>query len=224
MNDFRPRNNFTVCSSAFGILGIDFRNQFDFLLGDAFLRNTVTSFVNSLSYRSAVLTDILSFYYGDFNANISAVIKSPSVKLVPISNGIDADYSDFLTRRRQKLASSAPELTKAQLQQLVSETQSNSSDASAANELVSSGDGSDGSYQALLDKLDAFAPAVFGLLSAIVVVLLGLLGVGVTLCVRRGRTVGAGRIRGPLYSPVPVRFKEPETEYKDEENVRYHQQ
>lgn len=60
-------------------------------------------------------------------------------------------------------------------------------------------------------------------LGAIFVVLLGLLGVGIALCIRRSRTVGAVCTVNPFYSPVPLRFKEPENEYKDEENVRYGQ-
>ncbi|KZV62259.1 acid protease [Peniophora sp. CONT] len=207
VNDLRPQYNFTTCtsSSSIGVLDFD-TSQFDFILGDTFLRNTVTS-----------------YYYGDFGANGTDVIKSPSVKLVSTSNGVDADYSDFLTRRRQNLASLPPEATKAQAQKIIAETQSNNSDVSTAKELASSGSSSGNSYQALLDKLNTYAPVVFGLLGAIFVVLIGLLGVGIALCIRRSRTVGTVRTVNPLYSPVPLRFKEPESEYKDEENVRYGQ-
>ena len=122
-----------------------------------------------------------------------------------------------MTRRRQNLASLPPEGTKSQIQKAFPQTQSSSSssssDASVAENVAT---GSDDSYQALLNKLDTLGPVIIGLLGAIFVVLLGLLGVGITMCVRRGRTVGAGRVVDPSYAPVPLRFKEPEAEYKDE--------
>ena len=128
-----------------------------------------------------------------------------------------------MTRRRQNLASLPPEGTKSQIQKAFPQTQSSSSssssDASVAENVAT---GSDDSYQALLNKLDTLGPVIIGLLGAIFVVLLGLLGVGIAMCTRRGRTVGAGRVVDPSYAPVPLRFKEPEGEYKDEENTRYH--
>ena len=147
------------------------------------------------------------------------MVESPAVKLLSSSNGVDADYADFMTRRRQNLASLPPEGTKSQIQKAFPQTQSSSSDASVAENVAT---GSDDSYQALLNKLDTLGPVIIGLLGAIFVVLLGLLGVGITMCVRYGRTVGAGRVVDPSYAPVPLRFKEPEGEYKDEENTRYH--
>ncbi|KZV62257.1 acid protease [Peniophora sp. CONT] len=206
VQDLRPDYNYTVCTSTFDVLDFD-NDEFDFLLGDSFLRNAYAS-----------------FYYGAFDAK-GDVVKSPSVKLLSPSNGADATYADFLSRRHQNLASLPPEATKAQLQKAFSQVQSQSkaSDASVSENAVSTSGDDAGSYQALIDKLDTFAPVVIGMLGAIFVVLLGLLGLGITMCIRRGRTVGSGRSLDPTYAPVPLRFKEPESQYKDEENVRYHQ-
>ena len=63
-------------------------------------------------------TALYSFYYGDFsNVNATAVVKSPSVKLISTSKGVDADYADFLVRRRQNLATLPPEGTKKQIKE-----------------------------------------------------------------------------------------------------------
>ncbi|VDB90967.1 unnamed protein product [Peniophora sp. CBMAI 1063] len=213
--DLRPAGlNYTICIETYsGTSSVEDTGE-DFLLGDVFLRNVYTS-----------------FYYGSYNTT-GSMIKSPAVKMIPVNHDVDATYSDFLTRRRQKLASLPPEATRAQFEQFVGVSSGNSSagdDASADVETIASGvssnsDSTDGSpYKALLNKLNSFAPIVFGLLGAIVVALLGLLGVGLALCIRRGRTVGAARSANTFYSPVPApeRFKEPVPEYRDEENARY---
>ncbi|VDC00076.1 unnamed protein product [Peniophora sp. CBMAI 1063] len=211
--DLRPDYNYSFCQSAFTVfdLGPGFAGR-DFLLGDSFLRNVYTS-----------------FYYGALNASYGWV-KSPAVKLVPETgtHDVHTTYSDFLNVRRQKLASSPPEATRAQIEKIISEMLNSDNTTSGAVEDVASGASTDSnasSYQSLLDKLDTFAPIVFGLLGAIVVVLFGLLGVGITLCIRRGRTVGGVRAASALYAPVPAptRFKEPVPEYRDEENARYDQ-
>ncbi|VDC07262.1 unnamed protein product [Peniophora sp. CBMAI 1063] len=199
VQDLRPDYNYTVCTSSFGELDFD-QDELDLLLGDSFLRNVFTS-----------------FYYGDVDTK-GNVVKSPSVKLLSASQGDEEDYADFLTRRRQNLASLPPEATKAQIQKAYPQTDSSSSDAAVSDAAVTSSS-TDSSYQALLDKLDGFAPVIFGLLGGILVVLLGLLGVGIAMCIRRGRVVGAGR----SVEYAPVRFKEAEGSYKDDENARYNQ-
>ncbi|VDC00079.1 unnamed protein product [Peniophora sp. CBMAI 1063] len=214
VNDLRPEGyNLTFCSSAFALLdlGAGFSGM-DYLLGDPFLRNVYTS-----------------FYYGSFNAS-GYQVKAPAVKLVPETQEVDATYADFLSVRGKKLASSPPEATRAQIEKIIAASMANTTtdgDASIAEDVASavSSDSDGSSYQSLLDKLDTFAPIVFGLLGAIFVALLGLLGVGVALCIRRGRTVGAARSGNTFYSPVPapVRFKEPVPEYKDEEHALYGQ-
>ena len=137
------------------------------------------------------------------------------------------EYAELIPIRVANILSLPPEITREQLEQLEqsNSTGASSTGAAAAKDLASGGSATNGSsYQALLNKLDTFAPVVFGLLGAIFVVLLGLLGVGIALCIRRGRTVGVARTANPgVYSPVPVRFKEPEPEYRDEENRRYDQ-
>ncbi|VDC00074.1 unnamed protein product [Peniophora sp. CBMAI 1063] len=212
--DLRPDDNFTVCMGTFSVLDSAFAADVgvDWILGDSYLRNVYTS-----------------YYYGSFNAT-GGLVKSPALKLIPAidADDIDATYSDFLTRRRQNLASLAPEGTQAQIKKRIAEATANASASAAAVENIASGGSSDsvgGSYQSLLNKLDVFGPIVFGLLGAIFVVLLGLLGVGVTLCIRRGRTVGVVRSADTMYAPVtaPMRFKEPVPEYRDEENASYGQ-
>ena len=126
------------------------------------------------------------------------------------------------------MASLPQEATLAEINRLLSEDSDSSTDENSAasddakNLSASSAAASsdDGSYQALIDKLNTFGPVVIGLLGAIFVTLVGLLALGVTMCIRRGRTVGAAR-SAPSYAPVPVRFKEPE--YKDEEQTRYNE-
>ncbi|VDC07265.1 unnamed protein product [Peniophora sp. CBMAI 1063] len=199
LTDIRTAQDFTFCTSSFSILGFD-QSAFDFILGDTFMRNVYTY-----------------FYYGDFDET-GTIVDSPSIKLVTSSHGVDADYADYSIRRRQNLASFPPEGTKAQIQQAFPQTGPGSSEASVSDAAASQ---SVDPYQAFVDKLDGFAPVVIGLLGAILVVLLGLLGVGVAICIRRGRVVGAGR--SVNYTPVPIRFKEPEGEYKDDVNVRYNQ-
>ncbi|KZV74736.1 hypothetical protein PENSPDRAFT_749087 [Peniophora sp. CONT] len=61
-----------------------------------------------------------------------------------------------------------------------------------------SDDSSSGDSHALLDKLDSLTPVVFGLLGGILVILLAILGVGITMCVRRG----TARQSSPSYAPV----------------------
>lgn len=82
-----------------------------------------------------------------------------------------------------------------------------------------SGDDSnaDGSWSALLDKLNNLAPVVFGLLGGILVLLLAILGVGIAMCMRRGTSQGAGRQIGPNYAPVrrQDRVDFPEERYTD---------
>lgn len=63
---------------------------------------------------------------------------------------------------------------------------------------VSDDSSSDGDSHALLDKLDSLTPVVFGLLGGILVILLDILGVGITMCVRRS----PARQSGPSYAPV----------------------
>ncbi|VDC02032.1 unnamed protein product [Peniophora sp. CBMAI 1063] len=85
-------------------------------------------------------------------------------------------------------------------------TQSGSYDAPQADSLaaaaVSGDDSSSGDWSALLDKLNSLAPVVFGLLGGILVLLLAILGVGITLCLRRGASAGAARQISPNYAPV----------------------
>ncbi|KZV74770.1 acid protease [Peniophora sp. CONT] len=211
--------NYTVCTPAFNSLSFG-TDEMDMLLGDSFLRNSYTL-----------------FDYGSFSGDGSVVIKSPSVKMFALSSS-DEDYPEFLTYRAKNLASLPAEATQAQLEKLIADSHDSSSgnesddavsndandsvsdDANVLSSAASSSSGDD-SYQALVDKLDKFGPIALGLLGAIFVTLLGLLAVGITMCVRRGRSVGAARNVAPSYAPVPVRFKD--SEYKDEEHTRYNE-
>ena len=82
---------------------------------------------------------------------------------------------------------------------------------------------SNGSTQDLVNKLNDLAPIVFGLLGGIVVLLLAILGVGIAMCVKRGRSVG--RQINPSY--VPVRHQEvtpfpgPESEHYSDKAYKY---
>lgn len=139
-------------------------------------------------------------------------MKSPWVKLLSTSDGVDADYADFLARRRQNLGSLPSEATKEQIQGL-------SQSSSSSDDLPLSESG----FQAFVEKIASFEYALIGLLGAIFIVLLSILGVGIALCTRRSRTVGAGRTVDLGYTSVPLRVKEPAGEYRDEENAQYHQ-
>ncbi|VDC02008.1 unnamed protein product [Peniophora sp. CBMAI 1063] len=216
VTDLSPAYNYTVCTPAFDVLSFG-TDGMDMLLGDSFLRNSYTA-----------------FDYGSFSED-DDMLKSPSVKMLPLSSA-DEDYPEFLTYRAKNLASLPKEATKAEVQKILAEeggapagageddaaSDNASEDAnllSASSAAASSSD--DSSYQDLVDKLNTFGPVVIGLLGAIFVTLLGLLAVGVTICIRRGRSVGAARNVAPSYAPVPVRFKE--TEYRDEEHTRYNE-
>ena len=171
------------------------------------------------------------FDYGSFTDD-DVMIKSPSVKMLSLSSA-DDDYPEFLTYRDKNLASLPKEATKADVQKLIAQEGSSSGGDDGSSDAATSDDSSilssssaaatssdDNSYQALIDKLNTFGPVVIGLLGAIFVTLLGLLAVSVTMCIRRGRSVGAAR-SAPSYAPVPERFKE--SEYRDDEHARYNE-
>ncbi|KZV74787.1 acid protease [Peniophora sp. CONT] len=203
--DFGPSDtNYTFCIPAFNASQASDGLPVDLLLGDSFLRNVYTV-----------------FDYGSFTDD-GDVIKSPSVKLLSLLSPDDS-YSQYLSYRGKTLASLPSQITKAQFQSSdrIDAGDAVSDDTSALDSIAASAS-SNNSHQAVIDKLNMFGPVVIGLLSAIIAALVGLLVIGVVMCVRRGRSVGTARSLAPSYAPVPVRFKE--SEYKDEEHVRYNEE
>lgn len=184
----------TYCSSTFGTLGSD--SDQDMLLGDSFLRNAYSL-----------------FDYGDFTGEEGDQVANAYAQLLALTDPSDA-LSDFKTSRSAALAQSPPLATLEEIKGWVKEdneattttTSSKSSSTSndkAVQNAVTSGDDSDST--SVTDKLNIYGPAIVGLLAGNLLVGIVLCAIGISVCIRRGASVGPVR-NTPIYAPV--RFKE----------------
>lgn len=190
----------TYCSSTFGTLGSD--SDQDMLLGDSFLRNAYSL-----------------FDYGDFTGEEGDQVANAYAQVLALTDPSDA-LADFKTSRSAALAQSPPEATLEEIKGWVQEdneptTTSTSSKASstskssstsndkAVQNAVTSGDDSDSA--SVTDKLNTYGPAIVGLLAGNLLVGIVLCAIGISVCIRRGASVGPAR-NAPIYAPV--RFKE----------------
>lgn len=167
------------------------------LLGDAFLRN-----VYSL------------FDYGDFTGEKGDQVANAYIQVLALTDPEDA-LADFNRSRSAALAQSPPEATFEILQQEVqaannSTTTSTSSKSSptsngkAVENAVQSDDLQDSA--SVVDKFNAYGPAIIGLLSGNLLVGIILCAIGLSVCIKRGASVGSASRSAPIYAPV--RFKE----------------
>ncbi|KAA1466890.1 acid protease [Dentipellis sp. KUC8613] len=221
-NQLPSGKNVTICVSNWSPSSGDTR--FDFLLGDAFLRNAYTSF----NYGNISLAD--------------EDISNPFVHMLPLTNAETA-WPDFIKSRQETLKRHAPEATLDEIHQIVNASNagassSDSDDSATASPLTStstprpagtsastsrsaastsnakaynkdedvptrklasalSDSGSSNDITPLLERLDKYGPAVLGLLAGNIIVGVALCILGFTLCRRRDR-----RTINPSYAPV----------------------
>ncbi|KAA1469080.1 acid protease [Dentipellis sp. KUC8613] len=219
---FSDGKNYTYCVNTYQAAEDgEFNGELDLILGQAFLRNTYAL-----------------FNFGDRDVN-GTLVSDPYVQLLALSIADDI-LDDYAKSRAQALSQLPPLATidaiKAELanhkSDLPSETSSDyaswptsasasagtpsssgvSKDEKLSNALVDT-DGSDAASQ-VLSKVDTFGPVVVGLLAGNVLIGLVLLVLGVCLCIRRGRTVGASP-RGFNSAYVSVSKVDEDGTYRD---------
>ncbi|KAI0804714.1 aspartic peptidase domain-containing protein [Irpex lacteus] len=202
VTDKGKKENITVCSSFVDPVGDSCGDGCDLIMGDVFLRNTITSF-NFGNWTHASTPNDGSF-----------------IQLLPLTNQSDA-WSDFLETRKANLKSlpRAPPIYELRL--LLAEqsddgssdsTDSSTTDDSSTQHLTTSGGGakaaladdttSDNSQ--LVSLVEKYGPVIIGLLAGNILIGVLLLVVGIATCLRK-QSVKARSI-SPSYAPV--RFKE----------------
>ncbi|KAI0084524.1 aspartic peptidase domain-containing protein [Irpex rosettiformis] len=197
------KESVTVCSGFVDPVGDACGSNCDLVMGDVFLRNTITSF-NFGNWTQATTPNDGSF-----------------AQLMPLTNQLDA-WADFLATRATNLKSLPRAPSMAEFQELIAQDDdfSNSSNPSSTDDkssesehLTSNKTGaksaladspSSSSDSQILSLVKQYGPAIVGLLAGNILIGIILVAVGVVTCLRRGGGVGigGGKTRSGLFTII----------------------